>query len=481
MNQVNIVVGRFQPFTKGHLACVEEAFTKKHLNTVLVMIETPESKVDKKHPFPSTLLLDIYKGLVKENHIDDIVLVKNADIVKIAGVLREKHYQIASWTCGTDRVNDYTRMAKNYGEKAGLAGNFEIIEVKRGDDDISATKVRQALTDDDFETFAKLTTFGKKEFDILQKQLKTVKENFMEIKPLTQYIKEETQSKEANVNESVALVFAVGLLTYAMWPTLESIWKSDIARSAQESMKKGFGKLFGSFKSIFKKKDKEEDDKSDKKEDIDFVSMAAAMAMKESERMSEEDRESFEKQAKTSLAIAQAQANGEFEGLSEEERKKKIGNMLPEGTSYEDWEKQQTTNISNTTKNETLVDDIDDVVKKTTPNQAEELIKTGQEVGKSEKTDKEDDTKKGEPKKEETVTIDGEEFTKKDGKLYDKDGNELQQDHEVTDNDGKKIKVALRVGPKGGKYYWPKGSPKDAEHKVYVQESLSERLNRLLG
>jgi citrate lyase synthetase len=51
-------------------------------------------------------------------------------------------------------------MAEKYGDKAGLTDDFEMIEVKRSDDDISATKVRQALLDNDKRTFDKLTPFG---------------------------------------------------------------------------------------------------------------------------------------------------------------------------------------------------------------------------------------------------------------------------------------------------------------------------------
>ncbi len=54
----------------------------------------------------------------------------------------------------------------------------------------------------------------------------------------------------------------------------------------------------------------------------------------------------------------------------------------------------------------------------------------------------------------------------------DKDGNILKQE-EVTGEDGKKIKVTTHTGPKGGKFYWPDGVPKDNEHKVYVKESKS--------
>jgi hypothetical protein len=51
----------------------------------------------------------------------------------------------------------------------------------------------------------------------------------------------------------------------------------------------------------------------------------------------------------------------------------------------------------------------------------------------------------------------------------DKDGNIIKQE-EITDKDGKKKKVTTHTGPRGGKFYWPDGSPKDAEHKVYIDK-----------
>jgi len=49
----------------------------------------------------------------------------------------------------------------------------------------------------------------------------------------------------------------------------------------------------------------------------------------------------------------------------------------------------------------------------------------------------------------------------------DEDGNVLKQE-EITDKDGKKKKVTTHTGPRGGKFYWPDGAPKDAKHKVYI-------------
>ena len=42
-------------------------------------------------------------------------------------------------------------------------------------------------------------------------------------------------------------------------------------------------------------------------------------------------------------------------------------------------------------------------------------------------------------------------------------------DMEVEDpKTGEKTKQKVHIGPQGGKYYWPQGSPHDADHKIYV-------------
>lgn len=159
MKPVNIVLGRFQPYTKGHQACVDAAFDEVGLKTVLCIIETPDNKVDERHPFPTSMIIPwIEKMMHGGSHIQDYVLVKNADIAKIADALHSKGYELASWTCGTDRYPAYSRQCKGYWEKVGLPEEPKCIEVKRGDDDVSATKAREALKNNDPKAYDKLLT-----------------------------------------------------------------------------------------------------------------------------------------------------------------------------------------------------------------------------------------------------------------------------------------------------------------------------------
>lgn len=182
MIKVNIMVGRFQPFTKGHYKCVENAFEKKGVSTVIAMIDTPDEKTDEKHPFPSSMLLPIYKDLFeKDDKVLDIILVKNADIVKIGELCKNNGYEIVSWTCGTDRYDVYKNMADKYHDKAGLSDDFEVIEIKRSDEDISATKAREALINDDKVTFNKLTPYVSFKTRLKHDPFNTLREQILKV------------------------------------------------------------------------------------------------------------------------------------------------------------------------------------------------------------------------------------------------------------------------------------------------------------
>lgn len=150
MTKVNIVLGRFQPFTNGHLKCCTNVFKQRGLKTVLCVIDT--IKPDEKHPFLTKMMWSALKSLVKEyEEIQDIVLVKNADIMRIGEAIASKGYSVATWSCGTDRINDYTKMCKKY------APEVEVIEIKRDSSDVSGTQVRKLVKEDKKEQFEELT------------------------------------------------------------------------------------------------------------------------------------------------------------------------------------------------------------------------------------------------------------------------------------------------------------------------------------
>lgn len=207
MNKCNILIGRFQPMTKGgHLKCAEQAMKETGNPTMFLMIETKEQKLDQKHPFPSSMLLPIYKDALKNNkNVAGITLVKNANIIDLAEACRAEGFEPVSWTCGTDRYDSYKKMAERYAKDAGLADDFQVIEIKRGDEDSSATKLLEYLRSGNEKAFEKdfIPYHNVRHvFNMLRTQLRTVKETLTErlnrmvlYSPLTLYLNEATFNK----------------------------------------------------------------------------------------------------------------------------------------------------------------------------------------------------------------------------------------------------------------------------------------------
>lgn len=174
--QVNMIVGRFQPFTLGHAACAQYAADTKHVKSVLCVIDT--KKADDKHPFITDDMFDYFDKIVMyDKNIVGWVRVTNADIVKNTEKLRARGYEPVSWSCGTDRYDKYKRelVIPKYLNMAGLPEDFELLEIKRGDEDISATKVREALKTGDIKTYQAMTPkyLHGTTFDMLSEYIKS--------------------------------------------------------------------------------------------------------------------------------------------------------------------------------------------------------------------------------------------------------------------------------------------------------------------
>lgn len=525
--KVNIVVGRFQPLTLGHIACAKEAERRFDRPTVLCMINTPATKTDEKHPFPTDVFYPIYWNVCKRyKFIEDIVIVPSADIVKISQILAEKGLRIGSWTCGTDRYNDYKRMVDKYSAMANLPDDFELIEVKRTAEDISATKARQALIDGDRKTFNKITPFGdlsgylkgQSSFDTFRKYM------------LFQI--------HENVNESFMIggIAAAAMISFAFIP---------LFNKTRKFLSEFFSTFFNSEdrKERRSKRDKDDDTEPRRStEDIlDVLTKAADDANKK-----EKDPEVQAKNQEAIDLLVKSSTDEDGNPIPADERLKKIEDQLPEGVSPEEWREGMQEQIKSNTDDETKSkldemlgkvsqEDIESAKKenrrmaldtyiKDAEDAVESLGKKDDEIqgqikeleGKDDEESKKklDELKKeseeiqnqikqtkkssehlqwlkkhetgekpeGDDNKPETKEIDDETFTLKDDKWVNKDG-ETMEEEEITDpNDpNKKIKVKAYTGPRGGKYYWPGGKPKTPENKVYIQESFVDYLYRMLG
>lgn len=187
--RVNMVLGRFQPITSGHMKIVDELFKQNALPTVFCLVSN--KKFDNKHPFSDELISKELE-IIEKNYpaIAGRIYVKSANIEWALQDLHKEGFEPLLWGCGTDRYEAYKKQADKYAPRNDALPEFDVYEVKRGDEDISATKVREAIKNDDIETYKKMMPKGTdKIFDEFKDQLNNIKESKKWIS-LTNYINE---------------------------------------------------------------------------------------------------------------------------------------------------------------------------------------------------------------------------------------------------------------------------------------------------
>lgn len=175
--KVNMFVGRFQPFTLGH-AKVFETIHKQNGLPVVVLIVRGGKPDPERRPFGEELQLKMFKGMQKNyNFLEDAFIVKNASPDTIFNEVRPK-YEPVLWGCGSDRVDSYQSMIDKYRKELNALDEFNTFEIHRTGENISATKVREAVKNDDEKSFREMTPKGVWPFfEDMQKILGTVGES----------------------------------------------------------------------------------------------------------------------------------------------------------------------------------------------------------------------------------------------------------------------------------------------------------------
>lgn len=140
-NNGALILGRFQPLTLGHIKMLEQA--NKQSDKLVICIVRARKQDLVKNPFP----FDLQEKMIKD-------IFPKAEIIthstgNIFGIMAKAHSNINTIWAGSDRVSDYKHTIRFNNE-------LSVAEIKRTDEDISATKVRQSLIDDDEKTFKKM-------------------------------------------------------------------------------------------------------------------------------------------------------------------------------------------------------------------------------------------------------------------------------------------------------------------------------------
>jgi len=159
--KVNIFVGRFQPFTLGHAKVLQSLHDQNGLPVVVFLVKSKTAKKEDafKRPYDEHMQMQMFKAVQRQyKFLKDIIMVPFAAIDTLFNELRPK-YEPVLWGTGSDRIDSYSGQAykETYREQLNVLPEFGMHEIHRTDDNISATKVRNAMLDDDFKAFASMT------------------------------------------------------------------------------------------------------------------------------------------------------------------------------------------------------------------------------------------------------------------------------------------------------------------------------------
>jgi len=236
MKKLNIAVGRYQPFTQGHLNMVNEgegpcivyrinssnktierkkrgikigskSWTDESVNKVIEYIDNPigdlteQEKELLKRPFTNELIdkeLEIVKKANK-NIVDVVPVVNVYDALGKYNQFITEHqdeYEVGDWMCGDDRKDDYEKNVEGLGKykeleiefKSGktlpniLIGKLKVNTGKGRTEGVSGTAVRKSILNKDKAAFEKIMPKGvgsmfddfTKAFDDFKTQLQNI-------------------------------------------------------------------------------------------------------------------------------------------------------------------------------------------------------------------------------------------------------------------------------------------------------------------
>jgi cytidyltransferase-like protein len=202
---VNIFVGRFQPFTLGHVKVFEQMY-KKNGHPVIVFLVRGGKPDPEKRPFDEDLQQAMFAEMAKQYpFLEAAFVVPNGGIDTLFATARPA-YEPMMWGYGTDRKKAYDFMIDKpeYRSDLGVDQDFTGFEITRTDDDVSASKVRNALIIDDESTFKKMTPKSiHKFYKTLQDTLQPIKENYnmKNLKSLNEFNSANKYKETNEVNE----------------------------------------------------------------------------------------------------------------------------------------------------------------------------------------------------------------------------------------------------------------------------------------
>jgi cytidyltransferase-like protein len=159
LKEVNLIVGRFQPFHNGHLKMAKHMKEKNDLPCIIAVIHPGHNKSGKS-PFTQDLVSKYMESISKQNPelIEGFYMAPRGLLGVLYGKAKELGFKIKAVAAGDDRMEDYKKQV-DYLKKAGgdFPEDIQVIETPRV---TSGTEVRKAIENEDFLAFKKLVPPG---------------------------------------------------------------------------------------------------------------------------------------------------------------------------------------------------------------------------------------------------------------------------------------------------------------------------------
>ena len=155
MRDVNLLVGRFQPFHNGHLKMAKIMKKENDLPSIVAVVH-PGHNNSGKSPFDEDLVKKYMEAVVRENGdlISGFFIVNKGLLGVIYGTAKKHGFSPKAIAAGEDRLVDYKKQVE-YLKKNGsdFPKDISIVETPRS---TSATEVREKIKNEDFTSFRKL-------------------------------------------------------------------------------------------------------------------------------------------------------------------------------------------------------------------------------------------------------------------------------------------------------------------------------------
>jgi phosphopantetheine adenylyltransferase len=182
--KIDLLIGRFQPIHKGHAKII-----KSMTNPIVVIVKGKKSSEDiARNP----LSADDQKRMIHKIFPDlEVSISPNGFLPGILGYFRKQDKEVTKIYSGADRIEGYKAAIDKANEKMKPEEQYKV-DFQETERVTSASAVRKAIKDDDYETFKNLVPKEiHDEWDFLKKALnKAVNESF-EIMTFSDWLKEE--------------------------------------------------------------------------------------------------------------------------------------------------------------------------------------------------------------------------------------------------------------------------------------------------